>query len=252
MCYTYDPIICVVYKSWAEIQCACFCHIHGQNRTPTSIPPTTSKVTSSQHLTHTAIQTTSPSVSTVMVKPVTCFTCEDYFNFRCQSFATECANTCMIRYKNGNLESKCTLDLECRNAQQSDFLNSGTSTRCCRTSHCVSETLQEAVKAHHAFIGTQTTSQVEMSSLNTTKSTSLPTKTTHGKSTGTTFDSTNFMTTDSTLDTPSQLTSGISPNSFVNTKLSSSPLTSAVTKQWPFVTIPVGKRRRIFRINKFG
>ena len=107
-------------------------------------------------------------------------------------------------------------------------------------------------KAHRAFIGTQTTSQVEMSSLNTTKSTSLPTKTTHGKSTGTTFDSTNFMTTDSTLDTPSQLTSGISPNSFVNTKLSSSPLTSAVTKQWPFVTIPVGKRRRIFRINKFG
>ena len=95
-----------------------------------------------------------------------------------------------------------------------------------------------------------------MLSLNTTKSASLPTKTTHGKttrlSTGTTFDSTNFMTTDSTSDTPSPLTSGISPNGFVNTKLSSSPLTSAVTKQWPFVTIPVGKRRRIFRINKFS
>lgn len=28
MCYTYDPIICVVYRSWAEVQCACFCKTH--------------------------------------------------------------------------------------------------------------------------------------------------------------------------------------------------------------------------------
>lgn len=149
MCYTYDPIICVVYRSWAEVQCACFCKTHSHGTVfvncaarkkinefnwfkkysfktlisdyclqgpilATLTPPT---IRTPHHVTPTTINTPhflTPSTSPYHVTnsvpfSISCFTCEDYLTFRCKSFATECVNTCMIRYRDGKLESKCTM-----------------------------------------------------------------------------------------------------------------------------------------------
>lgn len=149
MCYTYDPIICVVYRSWAEVQCACFCKTHSHGTVfvncaarkkinefnwfkkysfktlisdyclqgpilATLTPPT---IRTPHHVTPQTINTphfltpsTSPyHVTNSVPSSISCFTCEDYLTFRCKSFATECVNTCMIRYRDGKLESKCTM-----------------------------------------------------------------------------------------------------------------------------------------------
>lgn len=152
MCYTYDPIICVVYRSWAEVQCACFCKTHnhgtvfvncsthtklfnmfkkntsfktiisdycfqGLSAAPNQATLTPPTIRTPHHVTPPTIRTphfltpsTSPyHVTNSVPSSISCFTCEDYLTFRCKSFATECVNTCMIRYRDGKLESKCTM-----------------------------------------------------------------------------------------------------------------------------------------------
>lgn len=149
MCYTYDPIICVVYRSWAEVQCACFCKTHSHGTVfvncaarkkinefnwfkkysfntlisdyclqgPILATLTSPTIRTPHHVTPPTINTphfltpsTSPyHVTNSVPSSISCFTCEDYLTFRCKSFATECVNTCMIRYRDGKLESTCTM-----------------------------------------------------------------------------------------------------------------------------------------------
>nr|XP_034300321.1 uncharacterized protein PB18E9.04c-like isoform X1 [Crassostrea gigas] len=254
MCYTYDPIICVVYRSWAEVQCACFCktHNHGLSAAPNQAILTPPTIRTSHHVTPPTIRTphfltpsTSPyHVTNSVPSSISCFTCEDYLTFRCKSFATECVNTCMIRYRDGKLESKCTMDLECRNSQQNEFLHFGSSTRCCRTNDCVTETIQQAIRNHQTQTGSQSSSAVAMSSSSATQplpvTTKPATESTTTSTTGTTLKSTTVRTTLKT--TPVKSTSY---KSTVDSKTSSSPVATSTAKTWSFVTIPIGRRRRL-------
>lgn len=73
-------------------------------RTPHHVTPTTINTP------HFLTPSTSPyHVTNSVPFSISCFTCKDYLTFRCKSFATECVNTCMIRYRDGKLESKCTM-----------------------------------------------------------------------------------------------------------------------------------------------
>ncbi|XP_062603033.1 uncharacterized protein LOC134264767 [Saccostrea cucullata] len=265
LCHTYDPIICTIYKSWAEIQCFCFCqlHSHGQNWIYKTTSPSTSTPSTQQTSSTTQMMTSLQKVTNQVPRSLSCFTCDDYLTFRCRSFATECDNTCMIRYKDGRLQTKCTLDLECRIAQQDDFLNIRSSTRCCRDNACVSDTLQQAVLVHHKQIGGQTTLPIGMVSNSKTQPTSVTTSQSGHLSTtkpvvkSTTAKSTPIQVTQnlstmksSTLQhltllqkTTSQKISTVT-GSTVNTKSSLVPKTRTTTHPWGFVTLPIGRRRK--------
>lgn len=92
----------------------CFQGLSAAPNQATLTPPT---IRTPYHVTPPTIRTphfltpsTSPyHVTNSVPSSISCFTCEDYLTFRCKSFATECVNTCMIRYRDGKLESKCTM-----------------------------------------------------------------------------------------------------------------------------------------------